>query len=433
MIYRGENAMGVIKLLEELIAINSINPFKTVKIDGQEVGLGNEKEIVNFLYEQLIIAGFSVKRQLVQEEDFLINEVGQKVVVPARYNLLAEKGLGNKSLLFLAHVDTVDVKKKWNTNPFNATLRFIDGKERIYGLGSNDMKAGIAAILAATCEIDPQEFKIKVAFVVDEEFWSFGAIELIKSDFLEDVKAALVPEIGEAAVKTNHQKIILGRLGRTEYKFILSGYSVHGAQALNNKKAVNAVHESVKLQKIIIDYCHKCNKLFTCDNMSIMNSAFINFQKGGQGTLSIPDQAEFILDRSFVMNESMLEELSILRELVADAYNQGIIDHRVGVEIKERRVTPAAGPYFISPDNTFVKLVTEHVKKVYGDYEYGIGYSVADENRIAELGIPVIVLGPEGNNSHSPNEWVDIESLKKLVITYKKICQNFVHYLNNLE
>lgn len=55
--------------------------------------------------------------------------------------------------------------------------------------------------------------------------------------------------------------------------------------------------------------------------------------------------------------------------------------------------------------------------------------NIADENRIAELGIPVIVLGPEGGSCHSPNEWVDLDSVKKLIIVYKKIVHNFNEYL----
>jgi acetylornithine deacetylase/succinyl-diaminopimelate desuccinylase-like protein len=68
-----------------------------------------------------------------------------------------------------------------------------------------------------------------------------------------------------------------------------------------------------------------------------------------------------------------------------------------------------------------VKKVTEIVDRAAGSHEYGIGMSVADENRIAEKGIPTLIVGPEGDGCHSPNEWVGVESLRKLERIYTRI------------
>ncbi len=421
-----------IKLLKELIVINSSNHFKTI-FDGEDhIGIGNEEKIINYLEKELITSGFDVKKQLVQEETNVKDSKGDIVNIPTRYNLLAEKGEGKDSLLFLGHVDTVDVKSGWDTNPFEPVLKVVDGKERIYGLGSNDMKAGIAAIVAATKGITPVNYKIKIAFVVDEEFWSFGRVELVNSDFLDDVIVTIVPEIGESNVKTDYQKIILGRMGRTEYLFTILGKSDHGGQARDSKIAINAVHESIKLQQEIIKYCQNCEKEFAYKDISLKNSAYISCQQGGKPILSIPEKAAFILDRSFVPGEEMCHEIKVLKKIIDNAYNNGILDSRVQVTVKERnRPTPACKPYFVSPDDDFVKFVTDKVIEVYGNYEYGIGYSVADENRLAEIGIPTIVLGPKGGGCHCANEWVDVESLQKLVECYQKILKDFASYVGD--
>ncbi|MBT3406024.1 M20/M25/M40 family metallo-hydrolase [Candidatus Woesearchaeota archaeon] len=421
--------MNPVELTKELVSINSANPFKTIKVGGQTIGIGNEQEIVKYLEKKLISAGFSVKKQLVQEEEITEDERGRRIVIPQRYNLLAEKGIGDSSLLFFGHIDTVDVKNGWSSDPFEPTIKIVDGKERIYGLGSNDMKGGISTIVAATSRIDPKEYKIKVAFLADEEFWSFGAVELLKSDFLDDVKAAIVPEIGESDRRTNSQGIILGRMGRTEYHFSITGKAAHGALARESKDAINAIHESVKLQKKIIEYCEKCEKEFSHGNIHLKNSAFINHHDGGKGILSISENASFNLDRSFVMNENMDEEINILRNIVKECHQDETLNPNTKVEISERRATPAAKPYFVSPEHPFVKFVTKKVMDHYGNYEYGIGYSVADENRIANLNIPTIVLGPIGSDCHSPDEWVDVESLNTLTKTYIDICESFPRYL----
>jgi acetylornithine deacetylase/succinyl-diaminopimelate desuccinylase-like protein len=219
-------------------------------------------------------------------------------------------------------------------------------------------------------------------------------------------------------------------MGRTEYEFNITGVACHGAQSRMNKEAVNAVHESTKLQNKIIKYYEDNEKTFSSSGVSITNSAYISHQDGGRAILSVPDKASFVVDRSFVMNESMDQEIEILKELIAESYDEGILDSRVKITVKEReRPTSACKPYFFSQDNVGVKYVTEIVDTVTGSHEYGIGYSVADENRLAELGMTTIVLGPKGSNSHAAQEWVDIESVENLTKIYRKIAENFKNYL----
>jgi acetylornithine deacetylase len=78
---------------------------------------------------------------------------------------------GGKSLLLSGHIDTVPRgTAKWNYDPFGAK---IEGN-RLYGLGSNDMKGGIAAMLVAVealreIGIEPRG-DLLVETIVDEEF-----------------------------------------------------------------------------------------------------------------------------------------------------------------------------------------------------------------------------------------------------------------------
>ena len=53
---------------------------------------------------------------------------------------------GGRSLLLSGHIDTVPRGSAyWNYDPFGATIK----GNRLYGLGANDMKGGIAAMLVA--------------------------------------------------------------------------------------------------------------------------------------------------------------------------------------------------------------------------------------------------------------------------------------------
>ena len=127
-------------------------------------------------------------------------------------------------------MDTVDVKEGWETNPFKAVEKTVDGRRIIYGLGANDMKAGLVAILAGVDSENIKDYSIKVAFACDEEFWSYGTVKLLESDFLDDVTLAISLEIGDFNRKTSNQAIVLGRMGRSEYLFEITGIACHGAQ-----------------------------------------------------------------------------------------------------------------------------------------------------------------------------------------------------------
>ncbi len=78
---------------------------------------------------------------------------------------------GGRSLLLSGHIDTVPRgSAKWNYDPFGAT---IEGN-RLYGLGSNDMKGGIAAMLVAVEALREAGVRLRgdvlVETIVDEEF-----------------------------------------------------------------------------------------------------------------------------------------------------------------------------------------------------------------------------------------------------------------------
>ena len=284
------------------------------------------------------------------------------------------------------------------------------------------MKGGIAAFIAALSTLKvtagsglPTGWKIKIALLADEEFWSFGAVALLGGDFLNDVKLALVPEISEAGCESDVQWIGLGRLGRSEFVFDITGHACHGADAFVHPDAVNAVHEAAKLEVEIIRYCEKIRSDFSVDGISVTNSAYLNLHQGGKGILSVPDKASFTLDRSLVPGESADKELDVLNAVVRDAVERKAVDPRVQIKVFARpRPTPANKPYFLEPKSLPVRFVTAAVEKVCSKIEYGIGRSVADENRIADIGIPTLILAPNGGGSHTSQEWVDGESLYRL-------------------
>src|SRR4030095_7457097 len=171
------DAVGILK---HLVAIDSVS--------------GKEREIGNWIGNFLSVLGFSVSYQEVE---------------PGRNNILARKG--NPKLLFFGHMDTVPPVDSWKKDPFKLT---IEG-DRAYGLGSWDMKGGVAAILSAA-----QEAKdMAILITVDEEEISKGGWKAIEArDFFKGIEGIISAEAGnEPGTYGGASHIAYGRQGRRAY------------------------------------------------------------------------------------------------------------------------------------------------------------------------------------------------------------------------
>ncbi|MDA3839369.1 MAG: M20/M25/M40 family metallo-hydrolase [Candidatus Delongbacteria bacterium] len=436
--------MEVLELLKELIKIDSRNPFEldtinTIDIINKQLSIGgNEIEIAEFIMDKLIEYGFTVEKQFVHS-----NKSSNKF-----YNILAEKGTGDHSILFYAHMDTVSANPWLSKNdaltPKMSKLEF-QGKERdvLVGLGSNDMKAGIAIMLEAFKDLNPEDHKIKLCFGVDEEFYSLGSNKLVESEFLEDVKAIIVPEIGDGPNYIyGGGSIGIGRLGRCEFEIEVHGTGGHGAismdesfinAAVEASKIVTALEDHRKTYKDSFEFFHSEVPDTSAIN-NIQGSYFVNKIDCGDGSLSIPSTGKISIDCTFTPNMTIDKLRTMFENIIEDLYSENIlktvdidgVTKKCSVKLKDRP-TPFSEGYLTGEDHPFTQFVIENVNKTTPFMNYNMGYSVADENVFKRHfpKTPVIVLGPVGWNSHRAHEWVEIQSILDLVKIYGDIGKNF--------
>ena len=124
---------AALKLLKELVAIESVNPSLVS-------GAAGEGDVADAAASCLRRAGLDVERQ---------------EAAPGRPNVIGvlegrERG---RSLMFCGHLDTVGVAGM--SSPFTPAER--DG--RIYGRGAQDMKGGVAAMMDAARVLAAQGFR----------------------------------------------------------------------------------------------------------------------------------------------------------------------------------------------------------------------------------------------------------------------------------
>lgn len=364
-----------VKLLAQLVQVSSLYP--------------HEEKISQVFSQILGQLGFGVRKQKVAYK---------------RFNILASKGQG-KSLLFFGHLDTVGLTSGWKTDPYQLTKK----GDRLYGLGAWDMKGGLAAVIAAIEGFDPKGFELKLAFVVDEENYSLGMHTLIKSGWLKDVAGAICPE---PSFSSGLKGIALGRIGRCVYKVTLKTAGGHVYQVHSRPNAISESYKVLEALKKFKQISHK-----NLGNFVI----FPRFIKGGANSMSIPGEVVIELETQLVPPQTAVSVLNEIKSVISTTDIQA----DVTVDSVERP-TPFCQPFIISQSNPFVKQVSLVMEKSLGQKPvYYYRRSVADENRIASLGIPVLTIGPGGGNAHEANEWVSQSDLLNLTMFLKKLLTTY--------
>ena len=142
--------MDALELTSQLVAIDSVNPSLVP-------GGAGEAEIARFVASWARAAGLSA--------EVLESTPGRPSVV-----VRAAGSGGGRTLLLCGHLDTVGVAGM--AEPFAPR---VDG-DRLYGRGTYDMKAGLAACLLACREAAGLGLRgdVVVAAVADEEHASLG-------------------------------------------------------------------------------------------------------------------------------------------------------------------------------------------------------------------------------------------------------------------
>jgi acetylornithine deacetylase len=148
-------------------------------------------------------------------------------------------GAGGRSLVLQGHIDVVGPAstKLWRSPPFHAVR---DG-DWLYGRGSGDMKAGLAAIVGAILGLQRLGLAplapVQLQSVVEEECGGNGALQCVLSGARPD--AAVIPEPYPGVVPTS-------QVGVLWFHVDLAGTPAHVGDAQDGFNAIEASFAVVK-------------------------------------------------------------------------------------------------------------------------------------------------------------------------------------------
>jgi succinyl-diaminopimelate desuccinylase len=289
-------------------------------------------------------------------------------------NLVARTELGRPHRVVLAgHTDTVPANG-------NAEAR-VDG-DTVWGLGSSDMKSGIAVMLELARSVAEPAVDVTYVFYACEEVSMVhnGLRELFAS--VPDLLTGDVAILGEPTTGT----IEAGCQGTMRVVVTLRGERAHTARPWMGR---NAIHRLGALLEAVGAYEPRRPLIDGCTYHEAVQAVAIT---GGVAGNVVPDEASVTLNHRFAPDRSPEEATEHLRSVVAPFMNDGD-------EFEVSDLSDAARPGLDHP------LFRRMIERSQLTVRAKLGWT--DVAFFSEHGIPAVNLGPgEATLAHTADEHV---------------------------
>ena len=358
-----------IKLLRNLVAINSVNPSLVP-------GGAGEKEIAGMVAGEMRAIGMDVE----------VTEVA-----PGRPNVvgLLEGRAQGKSLMFCGHIDTVGVEGM--SSPFDPIER--DG--RIYGRGAGDMKGGVAAMIEAARSLANsggiKAGRLIVGAVVDEEYASIGAESLVEN---WSADAAIVTEPTDLVVSIGHK-------GFSWVEIKTEGRAAHGSRPLEGRDAI------LRMGRVLSRLENLDRQLQSQTPHPVLGTPSLHGSliDGGRELSTYPDRCVLQIERRTITGESEKTALNEVEEILA-ALSQEDSEFKGSAQLMFSRA-----PYE-TPAGHDLPQMLESALSYTGRSAKRAGMTYwTDAAILGQAGIPSVIFGPGGAGYHGLDEYVRVEEV----------------------
>jgi acetylornithine deacetylase len=287
---------------------------------------------------------------------------------------------GGRSLMWNAHTDTVGIDNM--RDPFSGRIE----NGWLYGRGSYDMKASLAAALLAFARVaseGPLAGDLVLAAVADEEYASLGTEELlayIRTD------AAVVCEPTALDLCVAHK-------GFAWFEIETRGVAAHGSRpdlGVDANLAMGPVLERLRRHATELAAGRKHPLL----GAASLHAAHI---QGGSGWSTYSDGCRLRVERRTIPGES-------LQDVEADI--------RVAAAGEHCRLVFSRPAYEARPDSPLAAITLNALASARGARPSVTGQTPwFDSALIAAAGIDTVIAGPRGEGAHAAVERVELESV----------------------
>jgi acetylornithine deacetylase len=317
------------------------------------------------------------------------------------------RGAG-RSLILSGHIDTVPRgTQEWTRDPFGGEV----AEGRLYGRGSNDMKAGIAAMLfiaEAFRDLDLRpEADLLIETVCDEEFGGVnGTIAGRLKGYTAD--AAVIPEPTFLRICPAHRG---GRIAHLTFRApggILSSGDFPTGVVEQIRLFLDAIPEFARRRRDRVER-HPMFAAYS-DPAPVTVTKIVSSPWGPREPVTVPEICRIELYWQAVPGEERAQvEAQFhdwLRSLIAR--NPRVFAIAPEVEFPIRWLPGSAIP----ADAPLPVALGDAAQAALGRSCPVQGFEApCDMFAFHAFGIPAVLFGPSGANTHAPDEYVEIESM----------------------
>jgi succinyl-diaminopimelate desuccinylase len=375
---------AAVRHLRDYVAIPSVNPMGRTDIDARWVG---EARYAEHIHRQLSKLGV---------DSVLIGSDARRSVVGQVH---ATRPLD--TLLVASHLDTVPVDNM-TIDPFDPVVK----EGRLFGRGSCDTKAGMAALFAALERVLARGSLARNLVIVGEADEETGD-SIGVSDVLRHIDGSHID--WSIATEPTELRIVNAHKGTATARLEARGRACHSSDPSRGKNAIVTLARAVlAMEALGVELASHVHEGLGQATVSI------GLVGGGHAPNVVPDRAWFAMDRRTLPGDT---SESIAREIERALSQAGVTEVDLELRMgKQPLYLPAEHPAF-----QICRRALERCGCDPGPSSVAFG---TDAGLFARAGIPSLVLGPGSiQRAHTDAEYVEVEQLERMVGIFEQILE----------
>ena len=312
------------------------------------------------------------------------------------------------------HYDVVPAGPSWSRDPFKPDEE--DG--RLYGLGTSDMKGGIASIMGVIQALHETNTQLRngltFSFTPDEETGGLAGMGYL-------VKQGVIKaDYGIITEPSQPHYVRIGHRGVLWVEVVTKGRTAHASMPY---RGINAFKKLVRVAQGLEELERELEGKITAAPVMVEEDkhptiCIGSVVRGGVKTNVVPDECSMMLDRRLIPEETTQQAFDEIRSVVEILQRE---DPELRVELNRHLNIEAAS---IAADSLLSQTVAVCHQQIYGRKPaIAISPGFNDTHyMIRGMGIPALTYGPgTTGTAHTPNEYIVIDDLTKTTQTLVQV------------